>query len=145
MAEPAYKALVSSNPIKLVTLGFTAALCRNAMLMTAFLPKTLGNEWLPMDAAFAMGAILISHPFEVARVLITCKEQNRMVGSTFSTLQGMYNAEGVAGLYKGFIPRTIHMFPLLFSLVAASYGGSNQDAFEGLRSNPLLGSLKLSF
>jgi len=68
-----------------------------------------------------------------------------MVGSTFSTLQGMYNAEGVAGLYKGFIPRTIHMFPLLFSLVAASYGGGNQDALEGLRSNPLLGSLKLSF
>lgn len=74
MAEPAYKALIATNPIKLVTLGFSAALCRNACLMAAFLPKTLGNEWMPMDAAFAMGAILVSHPFEVARVLITCKE-----------------------------------------------------------------------
>jgi len=87
--------------------------------MTAFLPKTLGNEWLPMDAAFAFGAILVSHPFEVARVLIVCQEKNRMVGSTLSTLQSLYGAEGIAGLYRGFIPRAIHSFPLLFTIVAS--------------------------
>lgn len=48
-----------------------------------------------------------------------------MVGSTIQTLQSVYSAEGVAGLYKGFVPRTIHSFPLLFTLVAASYGGAN--------------------
>mmetsp|Transcript_1014 Transcript_1014/g.1388 ORF Transcript_1014/g.1388 Transcript_1014/m.1388 type:complete len:142 (+) Transcript_1014:354-779(+) len=133
-----------SNLPKLITLGYTAALTRNTLLMTAFLPKTLGNESLAVDAGFALGAILLSHPFEVARVLIVCKEQNRMIGSTLSTLKSVYSAEGVAGLYKGFVPRTIHLFPLLFSLVAASYGGKNQEAFEGVRSNPILGSLKLS-
>ena len=91
--------------------------------MTAFLPKTLGNEWMPMDAGFAFGAIVLSHPFEVARVLIVCQEKNRMVGSTLQTLQAVYAAEGVAGLYKGFIPRTIHAFPVLFTLVADNYGG----------------------
>jgi hypothetical protein len=59
---------------------------RNALMMTTFLPKTLGNEWLPMDFGFAFGAVLISHPFEVARVLIVCQEKERTCGSTFSTL-----------------------------------------------------------
>jgi len=71
------------NLPRLVTLGYTAALMRNALFMTAFLPKTLGNEWLPMDAGFAFGAVLISHPFEVARVMIVCQEKERMFGSTF--------------------------------------------------------------
>ena len=74
MTEMTYSQIVKSNPIKLATLGFTAALSKNAILMTALLPKTLGNEWLPMDAAFTLGAILLSHPFEVARVLIVGKE-----------------------------------------------------------------------
>ena len=72
LGEPNYRQILASNPLKLVTLGFTAALSRNALLMTAFLPKTLGNEWMPMDIGFTFGAILLSHPFEVARVLVTC-------------------------------------------------------------------------
>ena len=77
IAEPSYKQVISNwgaNLPKLVTLGYTAALLRNTCLMTAFLPRALGNEWLPMDAGFAFGAILLSHPFEVARVLIVCQE-----------------------------------------------------------------------
>ena len=118
-AEPSYRQILGNwgaNIPKLVTLGYTAALFRNAFLMMAFLPKTLGNEWIPMDAGFAFGAVLISHPFEVARVLIVCQEKNRMIGSTISTLQGVFASEGIAGLFKGFIPRTIFTFPLLFSL-----------------------------
>ena len=146
-ADPSYGQIMKNwgaNLPKLITLGYTSALARNALLMTAFLPKTMGNESMLVDMGFAFGAILASHPFEVARVLIVCQEQNRMIGSTLSTLQGVYAAEGVAGLFKGLTPRTIHTFPVLFSLVAASYGGQNQAAFEGLRTNPLLGSLKLS-
>ena len=71
MSEPAYRSLTMQLP-RLCTLGFTAALTRNAFLMTAFLPKTLGNDWMPMDAGFAFGAVLLSHPFEVARTLIVC-------------------------------------------------------------------------
>ena len=74
-AEGGYGSLIKNfgaNVPKLVTLGYTAALLRNACLMTAFLPRTLGNEWIPLDIGFAFGAVLISHPFEVARVLIVC-------------------------------------------------------------------------
>ena len=147
VAEPSYRQVIANwgaNLPKLVSLGYTAALLRNSCLMSAFLPRALGNEWIPMDAGFAFGAILLSHPFEVARVLIVCQEQNRMVGSTLSTLQSVYAAEGVAGLYKGFIPRSIHAFPVLFSLVCAQKIGANESVFAGARTNPLLGSIKLS-
>lgn len=76
-AEPSYRQVLSNfgaNVPKMVTLGYTAALCRNAFLMTAFLPKTLGNEWMPLDGLFAFGAVVLSHPFEVARVMIVCQE-----------------------------------------------------------------------
>ena len=88
-AEPSYRQVMANwgaNLPKLFSLGYTAALSRNAILMTAFLPKTLGNEWMPMDFGFALGAVVLSHPFEVARVLIVCQEQNRMIGSTIATL-----------------------------------------------------------
>ena len=144
-AEPSYRQVMSNfgNVPKLITLGYTAALTRNALLMTAFLPKTLGNEWMPMDAGFALGAVALSHPFEVARVLIVCKEQNRMIGSTISTLQNLYAAEGAAGLFRGFVPRTIHAFPLLLALTT-SYVPSKDDVFSGIRLNPLLGAPKIS-
>lgn len=66
-----------------------------------------------------------------------------MIGSTFSTLQGVFANEGIAGLYKGLIPRTIHMAPLLFSL-AVCQPVASQEAMMGMRTNPLLGSLKLA-
>ena len=46
-----------------------------------------------------------------------------MVGSTWNTLKSMYGTEGVAGLYKGFIPRMIHTFPVVMTLAAMTIGG----------------------
>lgn len=92
---------------------------------------------------FAMGAVLVSHPFEVARVLIVCQEKNRMIGSTLQTLQSVYANEGVAGLYRGLIPRSIAVAPLLFTL-AALQPTVSEEAMMGLRTNPILGSLKLA-
>ena len=110
----------ATNIAKLVTLGFSAALLRNLCLLTAVLPKSQGNESLVVDAGFAAGAVLVSHPFEVARVLIVCQEKNRFMGSTFSTLQSLYGAEGIAGLYRGFVPRAVTLMPILFTTVYVS-------------------------
>ena len=145
-AEPSYRQVMANfaNVPKLITLGYTAALTRNALLMMAFLPKTLGNDWMPMDAGFALGAVALSHPFEVARVLIVCKEQNRMIGSTVSTLQNLYAAEGAAGLFRGFVPRTIHAFPLLFALTTTLEYKGDESVFSGIRLNPMLGAPKVS-
>ena len=67
-----------------------------------------------------------------------------MLGSTTGTLKSLWASEGIAGLYRGFIPRTITAFPLLLSLASMSHAGANADVFSGVRTNPLLGSLKLS-
>ena len=146
MSEPGYRGLMNNgaNLPRLCTLGFTAALARNAFLMGAFLPKTLGNESLTTDIGFAFGAVLLSHPFEVARTLIVCNESSGMLGSTIGTLRTLFATEGVAGLYRGFIPRSITMFPLLLSLTTMAHSGANQDLLSGVRTNPLLMSLKLS-
>lgn len=65
---------------------------------------------------FATGAILASHPFEVARVLIVNGETKHITGRTIATLRTLYQNEGVAGLYKGFIPRALHMLPVLMTI-----------------------------
>ena len=69
-----------------------------------------------MHLTFATGAILASHPFEVARVLIVNGEKSHITGRTIATLRTLYQNEGVAGLYKGFIPRAIHMLPVIMTI-----------------------------
>ena len=65
---------------------------------------------------FGFGAILASHPFEVARVLIVNGETSHITGRTYATLQTLYTNEGIAGLYKGFIPRAIHLLPAMMTV-----------------------------
>ena len=74
------------------------------------------TDYEPAQFLFGLGALLVSHPFEVARVLIVNGEKSRPIGSTVATLQSLYAAEGIAGLYKGYIPRTIHQLPILMGL-----------------------------
>jgi len=56
---------------------------------------------------FAFGAILLSHPFEVARVMIVNGEKDQWNGQCWKTLKALYAGEGVVGLYRGFVPSTI--------------------------------------
>ena len=58
------------GPIKLVTLGLPTLVARNAILALAFAPRIIGNQSLATDAVAVTAAIAISHPLEVARVLI---------------------------------------------------------------------------
>ena len=69
-----------------------------------------------MSFMFAMGGIVASHPFEVARVMIVNGETKHITGRTIATLRTLYQNEGVAGLYKGFIPRAIHMVPVMMTV-----------------------------
>ena len=65
---------------------------------------------------FGLGAITVSHPFEVARVLILNSESASLTGSAHATLISLYRSEGIAGLYKGFIPRTLHILPAIMTV-----------------------------
>ena len=103
-----YSQLASeAGMVRVFTLGITAHLVRNALLwQTISLYDQTSFE--PAQLLFGIGALLVSHPFEVARVLIVNGEKSGMFGSTNATLRTLYASEGIAGLYKGFIPRTIH-------------------------------------
>ena len=54
----------------------------------------------------------LSHPFEVARVLIV----NNGSGMMVATLKDLVASKGIAGLYAGFIPRTMLLAPTILAL-----------------------------
>ena len=98
---------------KLFTLGLGAHIFRNFAMSLAFLPRQAGSEDFSVQALYGLGAILASHPFEVARVLIIKNEGEHLLRST---LKQVWETEGFAGLYRGFIPRTIHCLPPILAL-----------------------------
>ena len=59
-----------SNMGKLFTLGLIPSIIRNAFLSVAFLPTMMGYTYEPAVAIYCLGAIVLSHPFEVARTII---------------------------------------------------------------------------
>ena len=105
----------ASKALRMTTLGSTAHVAKNAALSLTFMPKQYGVESQPVSALFIAGAIMLSHPFEVARVLIVDGEKTHLTGNTLRTLKALYSNEGLAGLYRGFVPRAIHLFPVLMS------------------------------
>jgi|TARA_B110000503_G_C6827623_1_gene281442 hypothetical protein len=78
----------------------------------ALMPKAVGSMDEMIAAVFAVGAVVATHPFEVARVLAVKNNG----GSMIPTLQAVYRAEGIAGLYKGFIPRSLSMAPVVVGM-----------------------------
>ena len=98
--------------MKLATLGLVPHIIRNFSMSLGLTPKEMGSSNELLMATYALGATLISHPFEVARVMIVQAEQ----GKTMATLRALYQAEGIAGLYRGFIPRAIHVVPAMMAM-----------------------------
>jgi len=91
----------------------------------AFLPRVYGNSEVAVDSLAIFGAIALSHPLEVARVLVVngASESSAMFGSTAGTLQSIYQAEGVAGMYRGLTPRAVYLFPTLLTLAEVFFPG----------------------
>ena len=115
--EPkSYMQLFKESGMKILTRGYTAHLARNYLMMTAFIPAVNGSDLQLMHAVFGLGALMISHPFEVARVMIVNGETSHITGRTYATLRTLYTNEGIAGLYKGFIPRTVQLLPVLLTM-----------------------------
>ena len=59
---------------KVFTRGVTANLARNLTLLTAIWTRQYGIESEYVNTLFALGGLALSHPFEVARVLIVAEE-----------------------------------------------------------------------
>ena len=98
---------------KLFTLGLSAHIFRNFAMSLAFLPREAGSEDFSIQALYGLGAILASHPFEVARVLSI---KNDGEYALRATLQHVWETKGFSGLYRGLVPRTIHCLPPIMAL-----------------------------
>lgn len=75
-----------------------------------------------MTGTFSLAGVLLSHPFEVARVIIqhNGSQSGAKVESARKIIRSIYAQEGVAGLYRGVVPRTLTMTPAMVALVAMS-------------------------
>lgn len=101
------------------TLGLIPSLARNVLVCVGFLPSLIGHNSAPISAAYALGGILLSHPFEVARVILQYNgAKSGMFGDSMKVLRGLYATDGIAGLYRGAIPRTIHLLPTIVTLTS---------------------------
>ena len=114
----------------MATLGLGAGIISRAFMYMALSPSFRSST---VDEAshglFAIMGVLMSHPFEVARVMIV----NNNGGSLTHTLRALFEAEGIAGLYKGFVPRAVHLIPTIMTfnyMVSTTRANRPVDAEE---------------
>jgi hypothetical protein len=65
-----YRDFSKGGMTRLFTLGFIPSLIRNFILCAGFTPALMGYTYMPINLLYCTGAVVLSHPFEVARVII---------------------------------------------------------------------------
>lgn len=115
-----YKDIIADvGGARMFTLGLIPSFARNILVCTGFIPSVLGQTYSPLAVGYALGGILLSHPFEVARVIIQHNgAKSGMFGDSLKVLRGLYASEGIAGLYRGAVPRSIHLLPTIVTLAS---------------------------
>ena len=91
----------------MVSLGLVPTFLRNFILISALEPANSGFKGFWVNMALGLGAISVSHPFEVARIHMQYNNNN----SLGSVLKNTYAKEGFYALYRGLIPRVMHIMP----------------------------------
>lgn len=110
---------------RMFTLGLVPSIARNVLVCAGFVPSFLGQSYSTMSVAYALGGILLSHPFEVARVILQHNgAQAGMFGDSLRVMRGLMETEGLTGLYRGAVPRTIHLLPTIVTLSALQRSNS---------------------
>lgn len=95
--------------VKLLTVGLVPTVFRNFILLFAIQPSKYGIADDKTTGLLALGAITMSHPFEVARVW---QQYHGDMNFDFRpTLNCLILKDGIAGMYRGLIPRAIHLMP----------------------------------
>ena len=106
------------NPLRLFTLGLIPTLMKNSLMALGFVPQSLGFSYMPLNFLYCAGAVIVSHPFELARVMVQYDKTSGLFGSSWKTITSVYAHEGLTGLFRGLIPRTIHTLPVLMTTSA---------------------------
>ena len=73
-----------------------------------------------MTGTFSLAGVMLSHPFEVARVIIQHNgaQSGVKVESARKIIRSIYAQEGVAGLYRGVVPRALAVTPVIVAVVS---------------------------
>lgn len=106
---PSYGSILSKVNARIAMCGLVPTVFRNFILLLGIQPSKHGISNDLTTGILALGCITLSHPFEVARV--HQQYHGNMSLDFRSTLQDMMARDGVAGVYRGLIPRTLHLLP----------------------------------
>jgi hypothetical protein len=104
------------NPVRLFTRGVIPTYFRNLIHVIGLAPSASGFNYFPLTVVACAGALTLAHPFEVARVIIQNENGGGMFGKSYKTLKHLFDAEGVAGLYRGYVPRMLHFLPVMLAV-----------------------------
>ena len=135
-AAPSYAAIATQLNVKMFTLGVVPTFARNLVLLSALQPSRQGIADDVSSVVLALGAIAVSHPFEVARVHLQYFEKSSALGDAAHVLKTMYAKDGVAGVYRGLIPRTIQMAPAYMGLIFYNSQRKGADVQEFFTPSP---------
>ena len=78
-------------------------------------------EYIGTPIAFS--AVILSHPFEVARVRMQFKDKS-MFGDLPGTYRSLYQTEGATGFFRGLTPRMIQLTPIIGAWSAYNFVNS---------------------
>ena len=121
------------SPIRYFTLGLIPSMTRDALLAIGYIPGMINVQFTPVHFMYALGGVILSHPFEVARVLIQYDVYNTksgIFGKSLSTIRSIYSNEGLSGLYRGLIPRALRHVPLLMTAATVSHSHIFKNRFQ---------------
>jgi len=88
---------------------------RNSILFLGITPAINGIDYTPVSVLYGLGGILLSHPFEIARVQLQYLDKASTFGSTTKIIKGVFAIEGLGGLYRGAVPRVLNILPAIVS------------------------------
>jgi len=90
-------------------------LVRNSVLFLGITPALNGVDYTPVSVLYGLGGILLSHPFEIARVQLQYLDKTSTFGGSLKIIKGVFAIEGLGGLYRGAVPRVLNLLPALVS------------------------------
>lgn len=114
--------------VGLFTLGLIPTFIRNLILLTPLELSKCGIADGPSSIVFALAAVTFSHPFEVARV--HQQYHGNMNFDFRSTLTQIYQKESVAGLFRGYTPRLLHMTPIYMGWISLNESFKPSDSLS---------------
>jgi hypothetical protein len=108
--KPIFLQLSEVSMMRWFTLGVVPNALKWAFLATSQIPSWGGIQVGPAHLLSTVFAIVLSHPFEQARLMM---QSGLWKGTSFAYISRQWDRDGLNGLTKGFVPRTLAILPMM--------------------------------